>query len=70
MSDIHRDPNHPDNSPEHHTGRPCIEDGCTEPAGTAWGPHWCMLHNAERMERISRSMREMLESFTTGGRDE
>ena len=44
-------PQHPDNSPRYHTGKPCIEPGCTEPAGTAWGPDFCQRHNAERIKR-------------------
>lgn len=40
---------HP-NCTEGHTcqvpsGRPCVERGCTEPAGTLWGPLWCPDHD-------------------------
>ena len=47
------DPASPGNGPEYHTGKPCIEDGRGNPAGTAWSPHWCVTHNAERIKRIS-----------------
>jgi hypothetical protein len=42
-------------SAEYHTGKRCIEQGCTEPAGTAWSPFWCQKHNMERMKRIDKS---------------
>lgn len=42
----------PRNGPAYHTGEPCIEAGCNEPAGTAWSPYWCWRHNAERLARI------------------
>jgi len=63
MADLHRDPNHPGNSPKHHTGNKCIESGCDRPAGTAWGPHWCYLHNAERIERIDNSLSKIAADF-------
>lgn len=47
------DPSHEGNSARYHTGKPCVESGCTEPAGTGWSPHWCQRHNAERIRRIS-----------------
>lgn len=55
------DPNHPGNSPEHRTGKPCID--CGEPAGTYWGPYWCQPCNVKRMERIDRSFADIAESF-------
>lgn len=57
----YKDPDHPGNSSKHRTGRPCIETGCNEPAGTAWGPHWCMKHNIERIDRITQSLEELVE---------
>jgi hypothetical protein len=54
----HHDPNHLMNGPEYHTGKPCIEKGCDEPAGTAWSPLWCQRHNAERLDRISGRLTE------------
>lgn len=57
------DPNDPANGPKYHSGKPCIELGCEKPAGTAWSPHWCFRHNAERMARIDRSMDELAEGF-------
>lgn len=53
------DPHHPGNGPAHHTGKLCIEKGCTNPAGTAWSPYWCQQHNAERMEHIDQSLQEL-----------
>lgn len=36
--------------------RRCIEDGCTNGAGTIWGPLWCPDHDSERLARISSSL--------------
>ncbi len=47
------------NGGRYHTGRVCIEQRCPEPAGTAWGPHFCQRHNAERLDRFSRSLAEL-----------
>lgn len=44
------------------SGRVCVESGCLNPAGTWWGPHWCPLHDKERLDRISAS----LESIVAG----
>lgn len=52
----HRDPSDPLNGPQYHSGKPCIEDGCDEPAGTVWAPFWCQKCNAARMERISAAL--------------
>lgn len=57
------DPSHPGNSVEHHTGKECIEDGCSSPAGTAWSMLFCQKHNAERIKRITRQLDEVLNSF-------
>lgn len=38
------------------SGQPCIEDGCNEPAGTIWGPHWCPDHDAERIDLVMNQM--------------
>ena len=54
------DPNHEGNSSKHHTGKPCIELGCNNPAGTAWGPHWCFECNVKRISRISGQFDNML----------
>jgi hypothetical protein len=54
-----RDPRDPMNGPRYHTGRFCQESGCLEPAGTAWGPHWCQRHNAEALDRMSRSLADL-----------
>jgi hypothetical protein len=54
------DPFHEGNSPKHHTGKPCIEKGCEQPAGTWWSPHWCFEHNVERIKRITKQFDELL----------
>lgn len=54
------DPNHKGNSPEYHTGKPCIVKGCKEPAGTWWGPSWCQRHNAERLARIGDNLDDIV----------
>lgn len=51
------------NSPKHHTGKPCIEHGCNEPAGTAWGKLWCQKHNAERLNRVSKGFENIEKEF-------
>ena len=53
----YRDPKNRGNSAAYHTGKVCIEEGCGEPAGTWWSPHWCFKHNIERMERIDKRLR-------------
>lgn len=55
------DPNHPGNSTDHHTGLQCIEKGCEKPAGTAWSPYWCFDCNVERMRRIERQLKAIME---------
>jgi hypothetical protein len=59
----YKDPNAEGNSAKYHTGKPCIEPGCNEPAGTGWGPHWCFKHNVERIDRISRQMEQINENW-------
>ncbi len=56
------DPSHEWNGSEYHTGKGCIE-GCGNPAGTAWSPHWCLECNAKRMRRITKSLAEINDSF-------
>ena len=53
------DPDHDGNSPDHHTGRECVVEGCDRPAGTAWSPHWCFACNVVRMKRISQSLSDL-----------
>lgn len=55
----YEDPNHDGNAPRHQTGKLCIEKGCFAPAGTAWSPYWCRVHNAERMSRITKSLEDI-----------
>ncbi len=47
------DPTHEGNhSGEYMTGKSCLVAGCTQPAGTAWSPLWCVKHNISRMNQI------------------
>jgi hypothetical protein len=59
----YENPDHPGNGPEHHTGKPCIEKGCTNPAGTAWSPHWCFPCNVARIKRVSGQMEKLATSM-------
>ena len=59
----YEDPNHDLNSARWHTGKPCIETGCNEPAGTAWSKLWCQKHNAERMSSIGVSLTKIASGF-------
>jgi hypothetical protein len=61
--DCCEDPNDELNSSIYHTGQPCLEKGCTKPAGTGWSPFWCQACNAARMKRISQNLEEMLKCF-------
>jgi hypothetical protein len=42
------------------SGRQCIEDECTEAAGTWWGPYWCPEHDKQRLDRISLQLENLL----------
>lgn len=53
-------PDHPHNSAEYHSGKPCRAKGCQNPAGTWWGPSWCQQHNAERLARIGADLDDMV----------
>lgn len=62
-----RSKSHPDcwkDGKRHHTcqkpsGRQCIERGCTNPAGTLWGPHWCPDCDVKRLDRISEGLESL-----------
>ena len=41
----------------------CVEKGCREPAGTPWGPLWCADHDDERINRISRNLRGIVDDL-------
>ncbi len=53
------DADDPRNGSDQHTGKPCIEKGCDNPAGTAWSPHWCFPCNVERIQRIDAFFEEL-----------
>ena len=59
----YQDPDHPWNGAEWQTGQPCIERGCTRPAGTAWSPYWCQPCNVERMDRISAGFEKVKQAM-------
>lgn len=65
MSDLepYQDPKHEWNGAEYLTGKKCIE-GCGREAGTAWSAHWCQPCNAQRLDKISGQMENILASFT------
>lgn len=53
----YEDPQDPLNATSYHTGKTCIEKGCSRPAGTHWSPFWCQQCNAARMRRISGALK-------------
>lgn len=59
----YQDPHDPQNGSAYHTGKPCITQGCTNPAGTRWSPLWCHPCNVERMDRLNRQWSELAASF-------
>lgn len=56
----YEDPKDPMNGPEYHTGKKCIERGCTNPAGTGWSRFWCQPCNAKRLKRVSTTLEHEL----------
>jgi len=56
------DPNHPNNSVKHHTGKLCIK-GCGRPAGTFWNSQLCQVCNAIRVSRITAQLEGIMDSF-------
>lgn len=51
----HLEGHHPCKVQGHHmcskpSGRKCVD--CGTPAGTLWGPHWCMDCDSRRLERL------------------
>ena len=59
----YEDPDNESNSPKYHTGQECIEDGCTNPAGTAWSPHFCFECNSKRFKKIDAGFDKLLKKF-------
>jgi hypothetical protein len=45
------DPENVANSEIYYTGEECIEEGCHNPAGTAWSEDWCQVCNAKRINK-------------------
>lgn len=50
------DPDDKRNGPVHHTGKQCVENGCSNPAGTAWSPFWCFECNVKRINKITAQL--------------
>ncbi len=59
MANAH-DPNDPANSKLYYVGKPCIEKGCGNPAGTAWSELWCWECNAKRLDRVTSSLESIV----------
>ena len=55
---------HPGYDKKFHTGKMCIAPGCDKPAGTKWGYHWCPIHDIERREKISSSIKKILQGMS------
>lgn len=55
----YNDPAASGNGPTYHRKGLCSESGCQEKPGTAWGPYWCFKHNVERIDRITKALREI-----------
>lgn len=49
------DKDDPRNGAKYQTGKPCVEKGCENPAGTAWSPLWCFEHNVERLGKLTEA---------------
>jgi len=45
------------------SGRPCVQSGCDEPAGTLWGRWWCPEHDQQRLDRIGAALTAIGMSF-------
>ena len=59
----YKKPNDELNSPKYYSGKECIERGCSNPAGTSWSPLWCQFHNAERLDRITKNLENIIENL-------
>lgn len=60
----YEDPSDPLNAATFHTGKACIEKGCSRPAGTHWSRFWCQPCNARRMSRIGGFLQEEVKRYT------
>ena len=59
----YRDQDDPLNGAEYQTGKPCVEQGCDHPAGTAWSPFWCFCCNVKRLDRIDQGFQRLADMF-------
>ena len=63
MSEAYSDQNHQGNGKEYHTGKLCVEEGCDNPAGTAWSPYFCFACNVKRINRINRQFDALIGKY-------
>jgi len=59
----YRDLSHPGNSDYYHTGKRCIEPGCSNPAGTWWNTFLCIKHNIKHIDRLETNLENIENSF-------
>lgn len=59
----YEDPENEGNGKAYHTGVPCIESDCNNPAGTYWGPYCCFKCNVKRMKKVRASLKDMLDEL-------
>ena len=52
MINKYTDPDSDGNHPRYRTGKECVTEGCSRPAGTAWSEHFCFECNVDRMQRV------------------
>jgi len=50
--DNYLNPDSEGNNPRYRTGKLCVTEGCSQPAGTAWSENYCFNCNIKRMQRI------------------
>ena len=66
MSDYEDLNNEGNYSARYLTGKNCLVAGCSQPAGTAWSPLWCVKHNISRMKQIEAANRKVQEQIARG----
>jgi len=47
------------------SGRKCVD--CGAPAGTVWGPYWCMDCDSRRLDRIRAGFEEISRQLAESG---